>query len=391
MLLFHQDAYLKEFDAQVIHCEKAETCWAVTLSNTAFYYTGGGQPYDTGTLGGARVLAVEKEGGQIRHYVDAPLQVGETVHGVIDWARRFDHMCQHAGDHLIAGTLYSLYGGMTIGLHIGETECSIDVDMGGKVLTRQEMDEVERIVLDRILQDAPIRAWFPTDEEMKVLPLRKDPTVSENIRVVLMGDFECVACGGTHPSSTGQIGLVKILRCQNNRGNMRVFFVAGQRALAHLQKAANCAEEASATFSTSVDSLPLTAKKAVERQKQLSHDLGVARTQLVLQSYDELLQTGCDGKIFAEFTGAPQDALLRLMDKLTKNSGIFALLASKIEGRTLCVLGRSDDLNANAGTSLRALLTPLGGKGGGKPDCAMGSLPESADLAALREAFLALE
>jgi len=130
MLLFHEDAYMKEFDAIVTSCKQVNDRWAVTLSNTAFYYTGGGQPYDTGILGNAQVLAVEKEEGEIRHYVNAPLPVGETVHGVIDWPRRFDHMCQHAGDHMIAGVLYKLYGATTIGLHIGSDVCSIDVETG---------------------------------------------------------------------------------------------------------------------------------------------------------------------------------------------------------------------------------------------------------------------
>ena len=212
--LYYDDAYLTEFDAAVECCREGESGWLVRLDRSAFYPTSGGQPYDTGTLNGARVTDVR-------------------VHGTIDWPRRFDHMQQHAADHMIAGRLWSRFGGVTIGLHESDEVSTIDVQMpdGRTHLTDEEIRAVERDVNERIQRDVPIRCWFPSAEELKILPLRKKPTVSEHVRVVAIGDDEMVACGGTHPSTAGQIGLVKIVSVAPARGKMRVGFVAGMRAL----------------------------------------------------------------------------------------------------------------------------------------------------------------
>ncbi|MBQ7455112.1 MAG: alanyl-tRNA editing protein, partial [Clostridia bacterium] len=212
--LYYDDAYLTEFDARVVSV-RADG-WAA-LDRSAFYPTSGGQPYDTGVLErGAdafRVTDVSVQDSVVWHRVGEGLREGDRVHGVIDWARRFEHMQQHAADHMLAGAAWELYGGVTIGLHLGQTDATIDMELpGGRTrLTQEEADTLEALVNARVQRDDPIRCWFPSAEELETLPLRKRPTVSEHVRVVAMGDYEMVACGGTHPATTGQIGPVKIV------------------------------------------------------------------------------------------------------------------------------------------------------------------------------------
>ena len=231
--LYYEDAYLTEFDALV--SETRPDGW-ITLDRSAFYPTSGGQPYDTGTLNGIAVTDVQVRDGVVWHRIDAPFAAGDRVHGVIDWERRFDHMQQHAADHMLAGAAWQLYGGVTIGLHLGAEDSTIDMDLpGGRThLTAAEIDELETLVNRRVQRDDPIRCWFPDPAELETLPLRKRPTVSEHVRVVAMGDYEMVACGGTHPATTGQIGPVRILSSAPARGKMRLRFVSGMRAVRHL-------------------------------------------------------------------------------------------------------------------------------------------------------------
>ena len=166
----------------------------VALDQSAFYPTSGGQPYDTGTLGNVRVVDVTVEDNVVWHRLDGALRVGDSVHGEIDWPRRFDHMQQHGADHVLAGACYELFGGVTIGLHLGEEVSSIDMTLpGGRThLTEAEVDQLETLVNERIQRDAPVRCWFPGEEELSSLPLRKKPTVTEHVRIVAFGDYEMV-------------------------------------------------------------------------------------------------------------------------------------------------------------------------------------------------------
>ena len=221
--LYYENPYLKEFEGKVLECRRAGAEWEVRLDRSAFYPTSGGQPFDTGVLGESRVLDVfVDKSGEVWHRVDAELSEGETVTGKIDWERRFDHMQQHAGEHMLANAAWRLLGGHTIGLHLGKEEVSIDMDLpeGRTHITPEELHALEDDVNQRIQRDVPIRQWFPTEEELKALPLRKAPTVTEHVRVVQIGTEEYCACGGTHPSSAGQIGLVKILEARPSKGKL---------------------------------------------------------------------------------------------------------------------------------------------------------------------------
>ena len=195
--LYHEDAYLTAFDARVVDCRSQEDAFWLSLDQSAFYPTSGGQPHDTGTLtADGRALDVTDvtvdDQGVMWHRVAESLIPGTAVTGQIDWPRRFDHMQQHAGEHIMAGCLHQLYGGFTHGLHIGQAFNTIDVTMpdGRLRLTDTEITQLETLANQRIQQDAAMRAWFPPAEEMAALPLRKEPTVESHVRVVAAGEHD---------------------------------------------------------------------------------------------------------------------------------------------------------------------------------------------------------
>ena len=376
--LYYDNAYLTEFDAQVLACRPSGENFDVLLNRSAFYPTSGGQPFDTGVLGDAKVVDVNVTDGEVWHTVTRPLAVGETVHGKIDWARRFDHMQQHAGDHMIASALHRLMGGVTIGLHVGDEVSTIDVAMPEGV-TRISDEDIRRIEMDvneRIQRDVPVKCWFPSEEELETLPLRKKPTVSEHIRIVAIGEDEMVACGGTHPSAAGQIGLVKIVSVAPARGKMRVAFLAGQRALNDYFKCHQASHAAAELFSTGVENLVNSISAMQEKLRNAEFELVKLKKEQLLSRAQEMIdaaETLPDGaKLIAQFVDADAMLLRELTSKLIESPGVIALMGAKNGGQAVYVFGRSADVDVNMGTLLRDSARPLGGKGGGKPDFAQG-------------------
>ena len=381
--LYYDDAYLTEFDAVVTACEPADGGWRLLLDRSAFYPTSGGQPHDTGVLNEARVLDVTVEGdGEVWHLMDAPLAVGAAVHGKIDWPRRFDHMQQHAGDHMIASALWRLLGGVTIGLHVSHDISTIDVAMPEGV-TRISPEDIRRVEADvnaRIQRDVPIRCWFPGPEELKALPLRKPPTVSEHVRVVAIGEAEMVACGGTHPATAGQLGLVKILGVAPARGKMRVSFVAGMRALRDYQAMFDRAHEAAALLSTATENLAGHVAAMQEVLKTATLELNRLRRDAALRELEAALgtapRTPGGAAVVARMLEGDANLIKDAAAHLIKRPGVVALLGAKAgEDSAVFVFARSADVDLHMGKLLSDAARPLGGKGGGRPDFAQGGGP----------------
>ena len=382
--LYYDDAYLTEFDARVVSI-RADG-WAA-LDRSAFYPTSGGQPYDTGTLTcgetAARVVDVQVEDHVVWHKTEPVLKLGDNVHGKIDWDRRLDHMQQHAADHMLAGAAWQMFGGVTIGLHVGHEVSSIDMDLpeGRTHLTREEADALEDLVNRRVQRDDPIRCWFPEADELAALPLRKKPTVTEHVRVVAMGDYEMVACGGTHPSTTGQIGPVKILSCAPARGKMRLTFAAGMRAVQYVRQAARCADEVAALLSadhwTAADTLRKEREIAGAQRKEMGKKLTQAALQAVRAS-----QKGNVYAVHLEF--ADPETLLLAAREITGDPQAIVLLSCPRKDQRMLVFARG----AEADADMAALLRQSGARGGGKPDMAQGSAP---DGSAMEEALRLLE
>lgn len=379
--LYYDNAYLTAFDAEVEAVR--EDGW-IALDRSAFYPTSGGQPHDTGILqwedGSLRVTDVEVIDGVVWHKTDAALPAGTAVHGVIDWDRRWDHMQQHAGDHLLAGTVWQTLGGVTVGLHTGKEDSSIDIEMPGRRthLTEEEKDRLEILVNQRVQRDDPIRCWFPSEEELKTLPLRKRPTVAEHVRVVAMGDYEMVPCGGTHPGSTGQIGPVKILSAAPARGLMRLRFVAGMRAIRYFQEAARSAEEMAAALSAPVRLAPEALRRDREEQREKRAEI----EGKVLLSALEILRAGKRGRVYAgHLVFADAALLVRAAGELIRDKDAVALLSCPGKAGHSLVFARGENVDQD----MAALMRACGGRGGGKSDLAQGSAPDESVLEAAAE------
>ena len=376
--LYYDNAYLTEFDATVLDCRANGPAYDVLLDRSAFYPTSGGQPFDTGILGGAKVTDVNVSGGEVWHTVDKPLSVGENVHGMIDWPRRFDHMQQHAGDHMIASALHRLMGGVTIGLHISSDISTIDVAMpeGITRITPEEIRQIEEDVNEHIQRNVPIRCWFPGEAELAGLPLRKKPTVSEHVRIVAIGDDEMVACGGTHPRSAGELGLVKIVSVAPARGKMRVSFLAGRRALRDYFRCHDAAHAAAQLLSATPEGLEGSVAALQERMRAAESELIRLKRDTLFGRIPQLLEAAeaLPGgiKLVSGFADADAASLKELVSRLIDQPGVIALMGAKTGGAAVYVFGRSADVAADMGKLLRECAQPLGGKGGGRPDFAQG-------------------
>ena len=381
--LYYEDAYLWEFDGKVV-AEKTEKDgrW-IALDRSAFYPTSGGQPYDTGTLSRngqiAEVTDVEADReGFVWHRVNLEIPVGSEVHGCIDGDRRTDHMEQHGGEHMLAGAIWEKLGGTTIGLHLGKEDSSIDVSMpdGRTHLTEEEIRMLEETVNARIRLDAPIRCWFPGEEELAALPLRKKPTVTEHVRIVAMGDFEMVACGGTHPASTGRIGQIKVISALPSRGKIRITFVCGGRAERMFRLYMQCAHKAGNVLSCPVEKLASNAGELKARLADAERRVNRYETERILEAIRqnedaESLKGITLSVTMLEETDAKPAA--EAVSRYIQEDG-RALLLSVGERLTFA---RSRDVDIDMNELIRRV-----GRGGGRPDLASGAgIPQCAEVA----------
>src|SRR6201998_254742 len=243
--LYYHDSFLREFDAQVISCEKDGERWKIVLDRTAFYPTSGGQPYDTGKLGDVAVIEVSDAEHKVVHYASAEVPVG-PVHGVIDWPRRIDHMQQHTGQHLLSAAFIELFGFQTVSFHLGKETSTIDLDTPAVIPKQPE--EAERRVNEVIFEDKPVVIRFGTAEE-------------------LIEGFDRQPCGGTHLERTGQAGLLLIRKLERRRDQCRVDFVCGFRALAAARNDFSTLTQAASLLSCGLGEVPAVLGKLIEDRR----------------------------------------------------------------------------------------------------------------------------
>lgn len=227
--LYDLDSYLTTFTATVRACAPTDGGWRVTLDRTAFFPEGGGQAGDSGRLGEARVLDTLEADGEVCHITDTPLAVGETVTGEIDFAKRFDRMQNHSGEHIVSGIVHRRFGYHNVGFHLGDEETTLDFD---GVLTRKQLDEVEDEANRAVFRNLPITISYPTPQELGAIPYRAKLDLSEGVRLVTIEGYDICACCAPHVARTGEIGLIKLLDFIHYKGGVRIRMVCGARALA---------------------------------------------------------------------------------------------------------------------------------------------------------------
>lgn len=393
--LYYDDPTCREFSTRVCDQRATERGLAVRLERTAFYPTSGGQPHDTGVLNAVAVLDVwDDDAGAIWHLLARPLE-GDAVVGQIDWTRRFDHMQQHTGQHLLSAVCASELNAATVGFHLGATASTIDLDTGARpALTWDGVARIEARVNQIIFEDRPVTIHNVSPEALGDIPLRKPPTVTGIVRVIWVADCDASACGGTHVQRTGEVGLLKVTGLERYKGGTRVTFLCGGRALTDYARALSLLRTVGGALSVGQDEIPA----AVAR---LQEDLKTTR-RLLHQTQGELLQYEA-ARLWAETPEvagyrcivaywADRDfaAARAIAGQLRERPHTVLLLAVAEAQGVRLVCARSDDLpTVDAAALLRALTVRLGGRGGGSPTLAQGGAPlqpVEAVLAALHEA-----
>ena len=225
--LYDKDSHLKEFTGTVLSCEKTGEKYAVALNQTAFFPEGGGQQSDRGYIGEAYISDVQIKNGEILHFADKPLSVGQAYDCKLDFDFRFRNMQNHSGEHIISGIIHRLYGFNNVGFHLG-AEMTMDFD--GE-LTRQQLDEIEDLANKAVYENLPVKAYYPTDEELESLDYRSKLDLKENVRIVEIKGVDVCACCAPHVRATGEIGIIKILDFEKYKGGVRLIVKCGADAL----------------------------------------------------------------------------------------------------------------------------------------------------------------
>ncbi len=379
--LFHADPYLRSFTARVVRRGAREGKPFVVLDRTAFYATAGGQPFDTGTLGGARVVDVVEEGEEILHILDREV-AGEELAGEVDWARRRDHMQQHHGQHMLSQALIRAANADTVSFHLGEETSTVDVTVAD--IHAKAVAEAEDLANQVVFEDREVTARVYTAAEVKGLPLRKPPTVTENIRIVSVPDFDFSPCGGTHPRRTGEVGLIKVLRWEKWKGMVRVEFVCGVRALREFRSRAGALAQACAALATSPGDLPGLLAKRLEEAEATRKRARELEERLAVHEAAELFAAAPEVKgvklVVASFEGRDPAILTTLAKGIREKGRAVALLGSRAEKATL-LFSASDGIAIDLREAMKEACAVMGGKGGGRPNHVQGGATDGAKLA----------
>jgi alanyl-tRNA synthetase len=386
---YYSHAYVVAFDARVVERVQLGKRQAVVLDQTYFYPTSGGQPHDAGTIDGIEVLdvVVREDDEAILHIVEREIE-GEQVHCEIDWARRFDHMQQHSGQHILSAAFEQLLDADTIGFHLGAESSTIDLNIDG--LTADELTQVEELANGAIFADRPIEATILSPDEASKLEMRKPPAVSGPVRIVTVQDFDRSACGGTHVRHAGEIGLIKITKLESRGADLRVEFVCGRRALSDYRKKNSLVTRISNAFTTGQDEIDDAIDRLREEARTLRSDLRKARAQLLELEAGDLYNKAERGEgirvVAATFSDRDRSELNWLARNLADRPGVVVLFG--LAGpKSHLLFARGADIDHDMVALLKGALSVLGStSGGGRPEIAQGGGPP-ADESGVAEAL----
>lgn len=371
-LLYYQDVMLREFDATVISKGTDENGRNfIVLSNTAFYPTGGGQPHDTGTINGIEVIDVEKVDDEIRHYIQGDVSIlTEDVQGQINWQRRFDHMQQHAGQHILTAAFVELFNLQTVSFHLGSEQVTIDLAVD--TISEEQLLAAEALANDIILENRPIETTWITENELENYDLRKDVAVTGDIRLVIIPNFDYNGCGGTHPISTGQVSAIKILGTEKMKGNIRVSFVCGQRVLKELAMRKKVLADVARQLSVPEAEAAAALAKILSAQKNTEKALSHAKDEL-LQFEAKALISNNNHMIAAAFSNRTMQELQKLARLIvTEQTDAIVLLVTENEDKLQFVAARGAATERSMKDIAAKILPLINGKGGGNDQMVQG-------------------
>lgn len=364
--LFYQDTYLKTFTAMVVDCREGGRGYEVVLDRTCFYPEGGGQPGDRGMLNDVPVTDTHERDGQVLHFTEAPLEVGATVTGTIDWDYRFDLMQQHSGEHMVSGVVHRLYGFDNVGFHMGAD--MITIDFSG-ILTEEQLLGVEREVNERIWLDSRVKCWYPDPETLKNLPYRSKKELTGDVRIVEFPGADICACCGTHVKRTGEIGLVKLLSVQKFHGGVRVEMLSGRRAYLYTNDILAQNRQVSQQLSAKV-------RETAQAVRNMAAELEAKKQQLFqlenAQFAAKAEELRGKGNVLVNLPGLAADGVRRAAIAIQETcGGRAAVFSGDEESGYKYAVGQID---GNLRDWVKELNTALSGRGGGKPGFVQGSV-----------------
>ena len=371
--LYYADPACVEFEAAVVSCDTIDGRPVVVLDRTAFYPTSGGQPYDVGTLGDVQVVdVIELDDERIGHVISGPLLAGASVRGRVDWNRRFDHMQQHTGQHILSAAFDRLHGSRTVGFHLGAVVSTLDLD---KVLNADSMGAAETEANRIVWENRPVRIRVASADEAASMPLRKESTRSGPLRLIEVEGFDLSACGGTHVAQTGQVGVVALRSWEKFRGGMRLEFVCGLRALREFRVLRDAVAGSLRLLSVDPQDLPSAIERAQGENRDLRRIIRDHQERLAGHEAAALVarahQVGDTLVLIEAVDGWDQTGLKSLAAAAASRPGVMAALLSTTDP-ALVVIARAPDVGLDAAVVLKALLARFGGKGGGKAELAQG-------------------
>ena len=366
--LYYTEPYRKTFDATVVKAETVDGLSFVTLDQTAFYPTSGGQPFDTGTLGGAAVSdVIERDDGAVVHATSGMLKPGDVVTGEIDWTRRFDHMQQHTGQHMLSAAFDRLFGVRTESFHMGQQSSTIDL---AREVTAAEIaaseDDANRVVWE----DRPVSVRFATAGEAAAMGMRKESARTGRLRLIDVQDYDLSACGGTHVERTGAVGVIAIGGWEKLRGGSRVEFLCGNRTVQRFRLWRDSLSALQTHLSVPPAEMAASIERMQEDAKALQRSLRGIQEKLAVHEASALLAKGSLIVEAIDGWDAPGIKSIATAAASANPQAVVVLFTTSTPAQV--VIARGADAGVDAGALLKQLAAKFGGKGGGKPDLAQG-------------------
>lgn len=388
--LYLNDSYLTLVQAQVIACTPMDGGFDVELDKTVLFPTGGGQPYDTGRIGGVSVLDVTEDGERVLHRTAEPIPVGCAVEVSVDWPRRFDHMQQHSGEHILSFAAKELFEAANVGFHMAAAYCTIDLN---KPLTHEDVEALERRTNELIYANLPVTLTYVEAEELSNMQLRKVATgLAGTVRIVAMPGGDSCTCCGTHVNATGEIGMVKVTAHEHYKGGERLTFACGARALIHAQAQQRIVDAIARSFSCKPEDALDALLKLQQETANAKRENKALYAKVSGYLADEFLKNASAiGKrrlIVRLVEELPAAQLRPLALKLCEEPNMLALLLAAENEQLQYVLASNANVGLDMGELAQAVNTALNGRGGGRGTLAQGS---AKNTPAARDAIEGLE
>jgi alanyl-tRNA synthetase len=370
--LYFYDSYVTEFQANIIEVIPYMGKYAILLDKSYFYPESGGQPSDLGTINGIEIEYVTEENGSVLHVTQNQLSTG-PANCQINWNHRFDNMQQHTGQHILSACFYKLYSGETSSFHIGKDSSTIEI--GVESFDCDMIEKIEALSNHIVFNNTAITADIVDKQDLATFPLRKQPQVESNIRIITIEDCDCSPCGGTHVSSTGEVGLIKIKRLEKLKNSYKFEFVCGNRALKDYTNKNYLVNKLSSHLSTPEQEIENAYLKFAEDYKYLQKQLSQLRSEVVRNDVQQLQQNALNinGVIVISkiFENRDFSDVKLISQALILSPSTIALLATKGQNCQF-IFARSENIETNMNNLLKAILPILNGKGGGSPKAAQG-------------------